>query len=361
MITQIKEPDNVPGLDISTSYQRQNEWLRLLNRGKNTIVPTKASFGPYILIPIGGVVEINGKLFQKLTTESLTLPNPIEKPLYVAVTDRGNDTATFSLSDTQGLFNYAKWGYYMPGNQNTRILEGAVAEPNVNTGPSPKWETEVIITGKDVNSNGETTVQLTHGLKQITILSGAGGNTGSNGTNASGGVNGINGGDGVASYRSFQTFEYFVDRKDINIFTVKLGGDGKPLVNNTKLPTVIAGNGSTPLYSSTGGAPGMPCIRGFASSFNSFDKYQLEVESPVPLDFTIKSGISNNSGNLPAINCEKNNYFFTNDRGAKGFKLIRSTGRTTSCGFYSFNGLDINFPDNNLNYSAEILIRKQVE
>jgi len=330
MITQIKEHDNVPGLDISTSYQKQNEWLKMLNRGKNTIVPTKVSFGPYILIPIGGVVEINGKMFQKLTTESLNLPIPVEEPLYVAVTDRGDETATFSLSNTQGLFNYAKWGYYMPSDPNTRILEDAVVSPS---NIAKKWETEAIITGADVNSNGETTVQLTPGLKQIIIMSGAGGNPSSNGTNASGGVNGIN------------------------------GGDGKPLVNNTELPPGgVGGINISPSSGGNGGMPGMPCIRGFASSFNSFDRYQLEQEAPIPPNFTTDSSVNTGFKNRPpAIKCVGNNYSLINYSNSKGAVTEQGDYTISLNGGTSFNGLNINFPDNNLNYSSVITIERLKE
>jgi hypothetical protein len=211
-LSAIPNPDNIPGA-VSTGYQRQNTNIFVLQTGFDSTTVTDN--GSSITIQAGGVVEINGVLFKVFSTTTLSKPSS-SYSYWVAVTDNGDGTASFSLVNRPGVWVPDKNGYYL---NNARILNWSESQ-GIPQGslPSPIFTR---------TTKGIQNVSLKKGKYYFELRSGLGGGNGSKGADGANTNTSKIGGNGgtPSSYNSVNIIKYF----DIDTtVTVKVGGNGYP-------------------------------------------------------------------------------------------------------------------------------------
>lgn len=121
-LIQLPNPDNKPGA-VSSGYQRQNNNIFALQTGLDTCEPYED--GNIVVVPQGGVIEINGVMFKISRQVEL----PITMPVYwIAVKDTGASNAAgervaaASLSARPGAWDPVKRGCYLPDGSRTLSL-----------------------------------------------------------------------------------------------------------------------------------------------------------------------------------------------------------------------------------------------
>lgn len=115
-LVQLPNPDNVPGA-VSTGYQRQNVNLLAGQTGLDLTAPYVS--GATIVLPVGGIIDVNGVLY-KIETEAILTPANLTDAWYIYL-EVGTGTAfTPKLTTTHGTFNAAKNARYTASNE--RIL-----------------------------------------------------------------------------------------------------------------------------------------------------------------------------------------------------------------------------------------------
>lgn len=162
-LLKLNNPDNVPGA-VSTGYQAQNNMLALMMMGWDTVSPYVD--GPDVILPVGGVVDVNGTLFRIIS--DISLPYAASTVKWIAVTDDGEETASISLVDSPGEWMPNKNGFYKDG---ARILNTVLGNENVtpeNTGTLLH----------NFTTRGEGTVSLAPGWYYVDMVSGKGGGNG---------------------------------------------------------------------------------------------------------------------------------------------------------------------------------------
>jgi hypothetical protein len=192
----LPNPDNIPGA-VSTGYQRQNTNLFAVQTGHDTLNPINN--GSSVTIQAGGLIEVNGSLFKVIT--NVTLSKSANSISWVAVTDNGDGTASFSLSSSQGTWNQAKQGYYLPNGARTS-----------------KWDTSGVPSGSggvlaySKSTKGSELISLPEGKYRAVLRSGKGNG---NASGASGGV--------ASSYHEITVYFYHDGNRQLQI---RVGGNG---------------------------------------------------------------------------------------------------------------------------------------
>jgi hypothetical protein len=237
----LQNPTNVPEA-VSTGYQRQNIKLFVLQTGLNTLNPTFNTGS--ITIAVGGCIEVNGAMFK--VTNATTLSKSGAGPFYIAISDNGDGTASFSLSTTQGTWSQPKQGYYLPNGART-----------INNYTYTSYTPGTQVYSK--TTKGAAIISLAAGIYRAVLVSGKGGGNGSSTTG------------GVASVTD--TVEIRFTHDGIRQLQVKVGGDGfsggtgvgtggsgageeSEIVGIVKTNRVKAGNSSNGNQEGTGGAGG---------------------------------------------------------------------------------------------------------
>jgi hypothetical protein len=175
----LPNPTNVPEA-VSTGYQRQNTNLFVLQTGLDTLNPIYNT--SQITVEGGGCFEINGCVFKLMNTITLNIDNP-DLPVFVAVSDNGDGTASIYLSDSQGVWNNSKQGFYLDNGTRTTNKYSTRSFSDVGT----------IVYSK--NTKGNEFISLPAGKYRVVLQSGLGGGDGgprSIGSVAVGGVPNIN-------------------------------------------------------------------------------------------------------------------------------------------------------------------------
>ena len=115
-LVQLPNPDNVPGA-VSTGYQRQNVNLLAGQTGLDLTAPYVS--GATIVLPVGGIIDVNGVLY-KIEAEAILTPANLTDAWYIYL-EVGTGTAfTPKLTTNPGTFNAAKNARYTASNE--RIL-----------------------------------------------------------------------------------------------------------------------------------------------------------------------------------------------------------------------------------------------
>jgi hypothetical protein len=211
----LPNPDNVPGA-VSSGYQRQNINLLALQTGLDTTAPYEDDGGTIITIPAGGIVDINGSLFN--LPETVTITKPIAGRAYwIGVTDNGNGTASIALLTRPGVWDPAKNGCYTSGS---RVLNFVSSGDLYNV-------TETAIFSKNVK--GAWAKGLARGWYYADLKSGLGGGSGGMGTNGAdasgssgGGATAGGAGGNAVAYNSAQKIFFHPG----GILKIKVGGNG---------------------------------------------------------------------------------------------------------------------------------------
>jgi hypothetical protein len=201
----LPNPTNIPEA-VSTGYQRQNTNLFCLQTGLDTTEPYDTGAGS-IIIPEGGIIELNGSLFKLTPTISFEKPD-INGAYWIAVKDNGTGTADISLVTRPGIWNPAKKSCYTTDGARTLNF---VSSGNIINPLGAVYFTK--------NTKGIEIVKLLKGWYYIVLASGAGGG------NGGGGGVGTSGGGGVASSYNIINRIVFID-KPMQQLTIKIGGSG---------------------------------------------------------------------------------------------------------------------------------------
>jgi len=215
MLRQLPNPDNEPRY-VTTSYQRQNENLFAVQTGIDTTNPYDD--GTNVIVPIGGVVEVNGVMYSVTAEVTLTKPDPDTAYWIVVVPSADGSAASFELVTRPGVWFPDRQGcYFTEGEHNNRrtlnwVSKGTLADIPSGEGDAYSKNTKI---NRDI-------ISLKRGWHYVALESGAGG----------GNANGVNG--GVASNRNNAEMIFFADKP---FYNVKVGGSGQ---NGANSP---AGNG----------------------------------------------------------------------------------------------------------------------
>ena len=109
-LVQLPNPDNVPGA-VSTGYQRQNVNLLAGQTGLDLTAPYVS--GATIVLPVGGIIDVNGVLY-KIEAEAILTPANLTDAWYIYL-EVGTGTAfTPKLTTNPGTFNAAKTRDILP-------------------------------------------------------------------------------------------------------------------------------------------------------------------------------------------------------------------------------------------------------
>jgi hypothetical protein len=172
-LSLLPNPDNAPGA-VSTGYQRQNTNIFAIQTGLDSTEPYDN--GSAITIPVGGLVEVNGSIFKVIADVSLSKPSP-DSAYWVAVSDNGNGTASFSLVTRPGVWNSSKQGYYL--TNGARTLNWVSLGTLSGSLPSATYSK---------TTKGLITASLQKGWYYVNLSSGMGGGNGGNASGDTGGT-----------------------------------------------------------------------------------------------------------------------------------------------------------------------------
>jgi hypothetical protein len=111
----LPNPTNIPEA-VTTGYQRQNVNIFVLQTGLDTTEPSDDSQN--VIIPAGGIVELNGSLFKIISDVSLRKPYS-SIAYWIAAGDNDDGTAGLSLVSRPGNWNPAKQGFYRSDGSRT--------------------------------------------------------------------------------------------------------------------------------------------------------------------------------------------------------------------------------------------------
>ena len=234
--------------------------LRAVTTGLDTCEPYEEN--GKVIIPAGGVVELNGVMFKISQQIELTMPNPLSM-YWIAIGDNGNGTASAELVTRAGAWKPDKQGCYLPDGR--RILNSViqpknsyVITPNVN---DKVWEKP----GSDSPGLGSDSVYLKKGWYLVALESGKGGKdaTGSAGGVASQGIS-----------KKINRFLFIDENKYYDVYVGKGGTNGQnggpiagqggggsgggeaTIFDTLNTGYVIGGKGGNASNGDTGGAPG---------------------------------------------------------------------------------------------------------
>ena len=252
-IQRIPNPDNVPG-SVTSGYQQQNVNICTIQTGLDTTEPFDN--GVNIVIPVGGVVEVNGVMFS--ITSTITLPKTFGANIahWVAINDNNDGTATASVVNRPGAWDSAKQGCYTTNNRRTLnwVSLGDLQFPPTF---SPEYASPSI--------GGRYITSLQPGWKHISLRSGNGNGGGQNGTaggNRSGGAGlnpgqgGAGGGGGVANTSNTVTGLYLHKHGNVFIHVGRNGTNGTSGGNGGAGGNSHADDGGTQANAGGGGGGG---------------------------------------------------------------------------------------------------------
>ena len=218
MLRQLPNPDNEPRY-VTTSYQRQNENLFAVQTGIDTTNPYDD--GTNVIVPIGGVVEVNGTMYS--VTSDVTLPKPDPDTAYwiVVVPSDDGETASLELVTRPGVWNPERQGcYFTEGGHNNRrtlnwVSRGGLAD-------MPSGEGDAFSENTKINSK---TISLRRGWHFVRLESGLGGGDGGSGLFGDGQWSSNRGGSGgQVNIRNKIEMIFFSDKP---FYNVKIGGNGQ--------------------------------------------------------------------------------------------------------------------------------------
>jgi hypothetical protein len=233
-LQRLNNPTNVPEA-VSTGYQRQNTALYALMTGLDTTEPYDTtvsilSSSGNIIIPVGGLVEVNGSLFK--ISSQVTLAKPVSSRYYwVAVYDNGNGYASLSLVDRPGDWNPAKKGCYR--TDNARTLNW------VSYGFIPSGAPEQVFYA---NTKGWHTYKIKKGWYIANVTSGLGDGAGEKGSSSTSGN--VDGGAGGVASKYVSSSQIFFQEYNTNL-VIRVGGSGGN-----------GGNGGDGIFKDTGSTSG---------------------------------------------------------------------------------------------------------
>ncbi len=209
-LEKIPNPDNVPN-GVKSGYQRQNENMYMIQTGLDTCEPFYDENTGLVIIPAGGIIEVNGFLFK--ITEKIELNTfKIKSTYWIAIGEDENKVTTAALVNRPGKWNAEKQGCYLADGR--RILNWVLYQsftPDKNS----EIRNGAIIEGK----KGTYEINLKKGWYYIYLKSGKGGGDGTNGSTSYAGSGGI-----PSTNKYFSRVIFFDTNKSVS---VKVGGDGK--------------------------------------------------------------------------------------------------------------------------------------
>ena len=204
----VLKPEDDP-INVTTSYQRQNNLLYLLQTGieRTNIIEE----GDNIRLLAGGVVEINGNLYK--ITEEIQLVKPVSTRAYwIGIVPEDDKTASVHLLAQPGSWNQERQGYY---RHNSRVLDW------MSTGTPMIVDTPIYFN----NLKGNHTVTLQAGWYVVNVYSGLGNGPGGDAFSRTwGNFDNEHGVGGVPTERVLRTRMFFNDAtRTYNLF---IGGSG---------------------------------------------------------------------------------------------------------------------------------------
>jgi len=145
--------------DVTTSYQRQNALLYLLQTGLERIKIEET--GNNIILYNGGAIEINGVIYKITSDITLTKPIP-ERAYWISFNSSANgNTIVPNLTTKPGIWNSDKQGFY---ENNNRVLNW------VSSGIVSDFGAPIYFS----NLKGNHSVTLQPGWYQVEVSSGLG-------------------------------------------------------------------------------------------------------------------------------------------------------------------------------------------
>ncbi len=209
-LEKMPNPTNKPEED-TTGYQRQNTNMHAIQTGIDTCEPFYDEKDKIVIIPAGGIIEVNGSLFKIVEDIKLSVTPGNYATYWIAIGENNNGTSA-QLVYRPGKWDSAKQGCYLSDGRRTlkwHLFGGFAPNRDEEVGQFPPYK------------KGLYTIRLKKGWYYIQLESGAGG---ADGADASG-ITGGSGGD-IKKKGSQRSLDKIIFLEENKIIQVKVGGSG---------------------------------------------------------------------------------------------------------------------------------------